>query len=470
MAGNVYQQYVWLLDLINRHDGITFEKISNAWQISPLNDTGARLPRRTFINHVKKIEEIFGIEIKCTTGFNYRIADSGDIDLDNAQQSLLSHLQLSNALFTNPKIAKRISLDGYLSFRYFTPLIEAMESGMVVELNFLHHEKDCRSYPKICPYYIKQFEKAWFVVGRDIKKNAICAYAFSDIAAIRISEDGEKFDMEEEADVAEFMRNPEFGETKYNNNDLYMQMHNEHKNRRRRNRWGTYTPEDFETPTRCTTVTPLTPEMMDDDALTKPVAIYVHGLASGGDCQTFQELKKRFPQFYWVSNDYGEDLAKNVERIELSAGIWEARLVVGSSFGGLALLYADTPDVVKVVCNPALSVADSIRNTIGLGEHEYFCKRMDKVQEFELTEEMCCDYERYIATHTPSLGRASYAIFAEHDELLGDEAAAEAQKVVVAAGYSVIIDPKGKHRLGKSAFEIIEKEIVEKLEDWIVQS
>ena len=31
------------------------------------------------------------------------------------------------------------------------------------------------------------------------------------------------------------------------------------------------------------------------------------------------------------------------------------------------------------------------------------------------------------------------------------------------AGYNVIIDPKGKHRLGKSAFDIIEKEIISNL-------
>ena len=463
MAGNVYQQYVWLLDLINRRDGITFKDISDAWQRSPLNDTGQRLPRRTFINHLQKIKEIFDIDIECTSGFNYRITYSGDMDLDSIKQSLLAHLQLSNALFANPKLAKRISLDGYLSFRYFSPLIEAMEIGMVVELNFLHHEKDCRSYPKICPYFIKQFEKEWFVVGRDIKKNAICAYAFSDIVAIRMSEGGEKFDMLEEVDVAEFMRNPEFGETKYNNNDLYMQMYNEHRHRRRRNLWGTYTPEDFEAPRRCTIVLPLTSEMMEDEALTKPVALYVHGLASGGNCQTFKELKKRFPQFCWVSNDFGEDLEKNVERIEQSVELWDAKLVVGSSFGGLALLYAELYDVVKVVCNPALSIADCVRNTIGLGEHEYFCKRKNRVQEFELTEKMCKEYEKYIASHPILLGKENYAIFSAHDELLGDKAAAETQNVVAEAGYNVIIDPEGKHRLGKSAFDIIEKEIISNL-------
>ena len=135
MAVHLFKRYVWLLDLISRNDGITQEDINNKWQRCSLNETGERLPPRTFHNHLQKIYEIFGVKIASTGKDMYRIIDSGDIDLDNSQQSLLAHLQISNALFSNPELAKRISLDGYMSFRYFTPLIEAMEDGKVVELN-----------------------------------------------------------------------------------------------------------------------------------------------------------------------------------------------------------------------------------------------------------------------------------------------------------------------------------------------
>ena len=249
MAGNVYQQYVWLLDLISRRDGITFKDISETWQRSCLNETGQRLPRRTFINHLKKIEEMFGIEIKCTTGFKYRIVNSGDIDLDNAQQSLLAHLQLSNALFANPKLAKRISLDGYLSFRYFSPLIEAMENGRTVELHCSGHKKkvnDMHIGLKIEPYYIKQFENNWFVVGRDVKSSLMCAYAFESISAICESENGEKFEITEDFDVAEFMRNPQFGDSIYNNNSYYLKCLAKANRAPRRSRWTQpYIPEDY---------------------------------------------------------------------------------------------------------------------------------------------------------------------------------------------------------------------------------
>ena len=130
--------------------------------------------------------------------------------------------------------------------------------------------------------------------------------------------------------------------------------------------------------------------------------------------------------------------------------------------GGLTLLYADAPNTVKIAINPALSIADCVRNTIGLGQHKYFCKRLDGATEFELTEEMCKGYEAYIATHTPSLGRASYAVFAAHDELLGDEASVVAQKVVGDCGYKVLVDPEGTHRIKPSTIDLIDNKIVSK--------
>ena len=76
---------------------------------------------------------------------------------------------------------------------------------------------------------------------------------------------------------------------------------------------------------------------------------------------------------------------------------------------------------------------------------------------------MCKEYEKYIASHPILLGKDNYALFSAHDELLGDDATEQAKNVVAEAGYNVIIDPEGKHRLGKSAFDIIEKEIISNL-------
>jgi hypothetical protein len=193
---------------------------------------------------------MFGVKI-VGMGKEYRIVNSGDIDLDNTQQSLLAHLQISNALFSNPEMARRISIDGYMSFRYFTPLIEAMEGGKVVELHCRRCDGDinsCYITINIEPYYLKQLEQEWFVVGRDVESKSICAYAFSNIVAVCMSEGDEKFKMPEEFNVAEFMRNPRFGESAFNNNELYIKSHNKINSVPRRSRWTEpYFPEGYDT-------------------------------------------------------------------------------------------------------------------------------------------------------------------------------------------------------------------------------
>ena len=189
---------------------------------------------------------------------------------------------------------------------------------------------------------------------------------------------------------------------------------------------------------------------------TPKTAMYIHGLGSGAYSQIFRELSLRLPQYVWGMCEFGEDLAANVTKIEKFAAKIKPSLIVASSMGALALLYAKVPEhTVKIVHNPALSIADCVRNTIGLGEHEYFCRRLDKKKTFVLTEEMCQNYETYIASHTPLLSVANYAIFSAHDELLGDEAVARAKEFVSELGYEVLTDNDGEHHLSPSTLNII---------------
>lgn len=193
------------------------------------------------------------------------------------------------------------------------------------------------------------------------------------------------------------------------------------------------------------------PELCDN----LPVAIYVHGLASGAAGTTINTLARKFKQYRWITTDFGENIENNVAVLNCLISQEQPTLIVGTSMGGLTVLYADAPNAIKVVCNPALSIADCVRHTIGLGKHNYFCERIDGNQSFELTNEMCCNYDNYIKINTPLLGKENYAIFSVHDELLGDEASRAAQNVVSKAGYNVYIDAKGVHRITSSTMKII---------------
>lgn len=201
--------------------------------------------------------------------------------------------------------------------------------------------------------------------------------------------------------------------------------------------------------------TPIIPIVSPDPVDDRPVAIYVHGLASGAAGTTINLLARKLKQYKWITTDFGENIASNVLMLEALIDKYKPSLVLGTSMGGVTVLFANALETIKIVCNPALSIADCVRNTIGLGLHEYFCNRIDGKQTFELTEDICLGYENYIASHTPLLGKESYAIFSAHDELLGDDASRIAQQVVSDAGYSVSIDPKGVHRITSSTIKII---------------
>lgn len=187
----------------------------------------------------------------------------------------------------------------------------------------------------------------------------------------------------------------------------------------------------------------------------RPLAIYVHGLASGAAGTTISLLTRKFKQYRWITTDFGENIAENVLMLEYLIERYMPSLVLGTSMGGLAVLYANAPAVIKIVCNPALSIANSVRHTIGLGQHNYFCNRINGKQTFELTEEMCLEYEDYIANHPILLSSENYAIFSAHDELLGEEASSIARQVVSEAGYNVLIDSKGVHRITSSTLKLV---------------
>ena len=63
----------------------------------------------------------------------------------------------------------------------------------------------------------------------------------------------------------------------------------------------------------------------------RPIAIYIHGLASGANAATGKTLSKRFDNFNWITTDFGEDLAANVRQLNEFIKEHKPQLIVGTS-------------------------------------------------------------------------------------------------------------------------------------------
>lgn len=71
MISKTYLRYIWLLDTVKRSKyPLTFEDIARIWEGSPYAYMGG-LPIRTFHEHRKGIEEMFGVIIECDKSKGY---------------------------------------------------------------------------------------------------------------------------------------------------------------------------------------------------------------------------------------------------------------------------------------------------------------------------------------------------------------------------------------------------------------
>lgn len=191
----------------------------------------------------------------------------------------------------------------------------------------------------------------------------------------------------------------------------------------------------------------------------KPVAIYVHGLGSGAASTTVRTVCKIFSEYEWIALEVNENPFESIEKINAVISEFNPSLLMGTSLGGYYVFYADAPCATKVICNPAMNIAELIRSKIGFGTYSYFVKRQDGKNEYTLNEEVCRHFAEYTQAHKAIAGIRNYALFAMHDELIGDADMLDNMAMVFESGYRLLLDSKGEHRLRAASLKLLHKEI-----------
>lgn len=188
-------------------------------------------------------------------------------------------------------------------------------------------------------------------------------------------------------------------------------------------------------------------------------AIYVHGLGSGAASTTIDIVREVFSDYEWTAVEVNEDPVDSINTINQAIAELHPAFLMGTSLGGLYLMYADMnsceEDAIRLLFNPACDIARIIREAIGFGSKEYFVSRQDGVQEYELNEAVCARFEYFIAGNKPTPSKChDYAMFSIHDELIGADGVRRNQVVCYDAGYRILIDTDGGHRLRKATLRL----------------
>ena len=191
----------------------------------------------------------------------------------------------------------------------------------------------------------------------------------------------------------------------------------------------------------------------------KPIAIYVHGLGSGAASTTVRMVCGIFSEYEWMAIEVNENPFESVEKINATVSKFNPSLLMGTSLGGYYVFYADAPRATKVICNPAMNIAELIRYKIGFGTYSYFVERQDGNTEYTLDEAICRRFTEYESSHKVVNGTKNYALFAVHDELIGDADMLDNMAMVFESGYRLLLDSKGGHRLRAAALKLLHREI-----------
>lgn len=182
-------KYIWLIDTIRRHGPITLANLSKLWQKSHTFN-GQPLPRRTFYQYKKAIEEIFDIQIVCNTStFEYYIDDESGRD-DSMSDWLLNTMATNQLLSSSRDISDRIFVEEVPSARkHLGTAINAIKTSRRIKFDYHPYT---RSKPTtdivMSPYLLKIFKQRWYLTGFVHSDSKIKTYALDRITKAAVTE------------------------------------------------------------------------------------------------------------------------------------------------------------------------------------------------------------------------------------------------------------------------------------------
>ena len=175
--------------------------------------------------------------------------------------------------------------------------------------------------------------------------------------------------------------------------------------------------------------------------------IYLHGLSSSGNSNTAHRIKELFPKDNVIAPDLPVDPFDALRLIDniLKALPVNDTIVIGTSMGGM--FAQQQAPYRRILANPAFHVSTLLRDNIGK-KLPFFSQRQDGATEFEVTEELCRQYEAMESKQFEKTYNAKNAIglFGKNDETVNC-------KPEYLGHYSLYHDFEGGHRMNNEVIE-----------------
>lgn len=183
----LFRHYTWLLNLLRRRSGMTFDEISQHWIDDGMND-GNPLSRSTFSRYREAIADMFGISIDCdcNNNYTYYIKDTSPIEGDSIERWMLNTLTVGEVLFNSLSIKQCIILENVPEGeRFLQLLLTAIKRHCCLKVTYCRFGCAPRE-AELCPYALKLWHQRWYLLADNGQHKSI--YALDRMLAVTILE------------------------------------------------------------------------------------------------------------------------------------------------------------------------------------------------------------------------------------------------------------------------------------------
>jgi hypothetical protein len=133
------------------------------------------------------VEQIFDINIACDHSTNeYYIENIDDVGRNGTiTRWLLNSFSVGNLMRESKSIGDRILLENIPSAQlWLKPIVEAMRENRVVKMMYKSFKADAPNVRQFHPYFVKLYDKRWYVYGSTDNDPRIKVYALDRVQGI----------------------------------------------------------------------------------------------------------------------------------------------------------------------------------------------------------------------------------------------------------------------------------------------
>ena len=163
------RRHIWILsELYQNPKGLTYKEFEERWKRSSQNVLETSLPKRTFQDCLRAIEETFDIDISsdARNGYCYRIVQRDWLENDRVKDWLLSAFAVNGLLQDSRGLRERVMYEDIPSGNdYLLEVLKAMRENHVLAVTYQDYYDEEPRDIMLEPYCVRVFRQRWYVVG-----------------------------------------------------------------------------------------------------------------------------------------------------------------------------------------------------------------------------------------------------------------------------------------------------------------